>query len=462
MKIKNLIFLITLSLFIFAVSCKENSTKKQNEADSTKLTINEYPEVIKNAVIYEVNIRQYTPEGTFNAFVEHIPRLKELGIDILWIMPVFPVGEKNRKGELGSYYAVKDYTAVNPEFGTKEDFANLVKVAHENDMLVILDWVANHTAWDNKWITEHPEWFTQDEQENIMAPVDDWTDVADLNYDNAEMRAEMIKSLKYWVEEFDVDGYRCDVAMMVPTDFWEQARTELEKIKPLFMLAESETDDLMKSAFDMNYSWELLHLTQEVAKGLKNATDLADYLNRDAQRFPQEVLRMTFTSNHDENSWNGTVFERYPNSYKTFAVLTFVVPGMPLIYSGQEACLDKKLAFFYKDTIEWKNCEMTDLYKDLIKLKDENQALWNGESGDELTFANFEKNDDILAFIRQKDENKVLSIFNLSDNETEVVFVDETVYGKYLNYFTGAEIEINAEINKFKIDPWDYWILIKK
>ncbi len=463
MKTKHFFILLSVCFFIFAASCNENSKKNNNNnCDSNSLTVHKYPEKIKNAVIYEVNIRQYTPEGTIKAFIEHIPRLSELGVDILWLMPIFPIGEKNKKGDLGSYYAVKNYTEVNPKFGTKEDLKKLVKEAHKNNMLVILDWVANHTAWDNKWIKENPQWYRKDSAGNIISPVDDWTDVADLNYQNKQMRAKMINSMKYWIKNFDIDGYRCDVAMMVPTDFWEQTREQLDSIKPVFMLAEAETDDLMDKAFDMNYSWELMHITQKIAKGKQKATDLVEYLKNDAQRFPQNVLRMTFTSNHDENSWNGTVYERYPNCYKTFAALTFVIRGLPLIYSGQEACLDKRLKFFYKDTIEWKNCDMTDFYKNLIKLKKENKALWNGKFGGEIEFVDFKKNEDIVSFIRKKDNNKILVAFNLSNQKTELIYTDKLAYDRYTNYFTNEQLTISADNNSLKMKPWTYYILIKK
>lgn len=464
MKIKSFFLLLVMSFFVFATSCgnTEDNVASENDSSEVKTSVLDldYPEKIQSATIYEVNIRQYTPEGTINAFIEHIPRLAELGVDILWIMPIHPVGEKNRKGDLGSYYAVQDYFAVNPEFGTDEDFANLVKVAHENDMLLILDWVANHTAWDNSWIVDHPEWYTQNEDGEIVAPVEDWSDVADLNYENEEMRAEMLKALKYWVEEFDIDGYRCDVAMMVPTDFWENARVELDKIKPVFMLAEAETDDLVVSAFDMNYSWELLHITQKIAKGEQKATDLIDYIKRDEERFPEKVLRMTFTSNHDENSWHGSVYERYADCYKTFAVLTYVVPGMPLIYTGQEACNPDTLSFFYKDKVVWKDCDMTDLYILLNKMKDENQALWNGELGGPFTFVGIEENENAAVFIREKNDNKILSIFNLSEDSTNIVITDASAYGTYKNYFTGEEVVISAENNVFHMGAWAYFVLI--
>ena len=460
MKMKKILPIFVACLLLFTTACK-NENVKTKENNETKLTIHKYPERIKTSIIYEVNIRQYTPEGTFNAFVEHIPRLKELGVEILWIMPIHPVGEKNRKGTLGSYYAVKDYKAVNPEFGTKEDFANLIKVAHENNMLIILDWVANHTAWDNPWIKANPEWYTQDEEGNIIAPVDDWSDVADLNYDNKEMRATMIDALKYWVSEFDVDGYRCDVAMMVPTDFWNEARAELDKVKPVFMLAEAEDElDLFEKAFDMRYAWELLHLTENVAKGEKNANDLIEYFERNQKKYEQRMLKMPFTSNHDENSWNGTVFERYPDCHKTFAVFTYVIPGMPLIYSGQEACLDKQLEFFEKDEIEWKTCNMTELYTSLATLKIQNEALWNGEFGGIMEIVEIKENEKIFSFVREKNDNKVLVIFNFSDTETEIKINDEKAFGTYAEYFSHTEIEISKE-ETYKLDPWAYWILIK-
>jgi len=459
MAFKNVFLLMLVSFFIFA-SCK-NDKKSEDKTmkDSVKLTINKYPERIQKSIIYEVNIRQFSTEGTFAAFEKEIPRLKELGVEILWLMPIQPVGLKNRKGSLGSYYSVQNYTEVNPEFGSKDDFERLVKTAHENGMLVILDWVANHTAFDNPWITAHPEWYTQDSLGNIKSPVDDWSDVADLNYDNKEMRAEMIKSLEYWIKEFDVDGYRCDVAFMCPTDFWNDVRVALDKVKPVFMLAEAEHPELMESAFDMCYTWDLHHLMNDIAKGTKRGVDLIDYFLDDPTKFPKG-MRMVFTSNHDENSWNGTEFERMPDCYKTFAVFSYVVPSMPLIYTGQEACLDKRLKFFDKDTIDWKECDMTELYKKLAKLKQDNKALWNGTYGSPLVFAATVNNENITSFIRQKDDNKILVLMNLSKKPTEVKYTDENAFGTYKEYFTGKEIVI--EKNKsYKLQPWEYWVLIK-
>ncbi len=431
----------------------------QNKNKSTKITKNKYPESIKKSVIYEVNIRQYTPEGTIKAFIEHIPRLSELGVDILWLMPVQPIGKKNRKGELGSYYSIKNYTEVNPKFGTKKDLKKLIKEAHKNRMKVLLDWVANHTSWDNIWIKKNPQWYKKDKKGKIIPPNKDWKDVAALNYKNQNMRAQMINSMKYWLKNFDIDGFRCDMAKLVPTDFWEQARNELEKIKPVFMLAEAENSNLMKKAFDMNYSWVLLHLTEDIAQKKKKAVDLIDYFLDDSKNFSQNTIRMVFTSNHDENSWNGSVYDRYPNCHKTFAAFTFVIPGMPLIYSGQEACLNKKINFFSKDTIEWKNCDMTDLYKNLIKLKKENKALWNKPFGSNLEFAPTKTNENITTFLRKKDNNKILCLFNLSDKKTNVEYIIDKVVGKYKDFFSNKLIKIN-KYQPYELEPWDFKILI--
>lgn len=248
------IITIICLVILLAMNCKTDTSREVEKKVPSGPAISNVitPEWVKNAVIYEVNVRQYTPEGTFNAFTEHLPRLKTLGVDILWFMPVNPIGVKNRKGPLGSYYSVKDYTAVNPEFGTMEDFRRLVEQVHEQGMYAIIDWVPNHTAWDHRWTKEHPDWYKQDEKGEFVSPFD-WTDVIQLDYDNEEMRQEMIEEMIFWIRESDIDGYRCDVAHMVPVDFWDEARKELDKVKPVFMLAESDQYFLHKNAFDMTY-----------------------------------------------------------------------------------------------------------------------------------------------------------------------------------------------------------------
>ena len=351
-------FILLIFLFLIA----NNFSSAQN-IKSVK-----HPDWSYNLSIYEVNTRQYTPEGTFEAFDTHIKELKDMGVGIVWFMPINPIGEKNRKGTLGSYYSVKDYKGVNPEFGTLQDFKETVNQIHSMGMYVIIDWVANHTAWDNVWVKEHPDFYTKDSLGNFVPPVPDWHDVIDLNYDNKELWQYMIDAMKYWVEECDIDGFRCDVAGMVPLDFWKTAHAELDKIKNVFMLAEAEGPELHE-AFDMTYSWELLHLMNNVAQGKKDVQSIRDYFQKEKNQYPPDAYRMRFTTNHDENTWNGTEFERMGEAAETFDVFTCVIPGMPLLYSGQEAGLNKRLDFFEKDTIEWKDSKYKFLYTTSISRK---------------------------------------------------------------------------------------------
>ncbi len=446
---------LVLSLIITLIACNANQTNNSNQIKKKESM---HVDWSKNANIYEVNIRQYTEEGTIAAFQKHLPRLKEMGVDILWLMPVFPVGELNRKGSLGSYYAVKDYKDINPEFGNIDDFKALVKEAHSLGMYVILDWVANHSAWDNPWATEHPEWYQKSDSGEFVSPFD-WTDVIAFDYTNESMRDSMIDALKFWVRETNIDGYRCDVAGMVPTDFWERARVEMDSIKPVFMLAEDEDNpDLLKKAFDMNYGWKLHHLMNDIANGKKIANDIWDNLAWNDTVYPEDSYRMYFTSNHDENSWNGTVKERMGDAAEAFAVLSYTIPGMGLIYSGQEAGLDKRLRFFEKDTINWDNLVYSDLYTTLNKLKKENKALWNGSEGGKILRLNDGSNPDIFAFYRNKDNNSVAAIFNLSHSSQSLDIDSEKISGDYINAFTGEKVTIN-ENKSIDLEPWGYLVL---
>lgn len=412
-----------------------------------------------NKTIYEVNIRQYTPEGTFNAFAMHLPRLKEMGVGILWLMPINPIGVKNRKGTEGSYYSVKDYLSVNPEFGTEDDFKSLINQIHKMGMYVIVDWVANHTAWDNALVDEHPDWFTKDSAGNFIPPVADWSDVIDLNYDNSNLHRYMIDALKYWVIKFDIDGYRCDVAGMVPTDFWVQARKELNEIKTVFMLAEWNTPDMHK-AFDMTYSWDLYNLMNSIAAGKKNAVNLYDYFSKDFYSYNENDFRMIFTTNHDENSWNGTVFERLGDAAETFAVYTFVVPGMPLIYSGQETGLNKRLEFFEKDPIDWSENKFGELYKKLVHLKLDNESLFSGKNGGSFIPVLTGDEESVNAFLRIKNNNKVFSIFNFSPEAKEIYLASPFIKDEYKNYFTGEKTTFNETV-RMKLKPWEYRVYVK-
>ncbi|MGV8092297.1 MAG: alpha-amylase family glycosyl hydrolase [Mangrovibacterium sp.] len=417
------------------------------------------PEWLKDAVLYEVNIRQYTPEGTLNAFAEHLPRLKDMGIDILWLMPVHPISEKNRKGTLGSYYSVKDYKGINPEFGTPDDFKNLVNQAHDLGMKVIMDWVANHTGWDHPWIEEHPDWYTHDSTGVIISPNPDWSDIADLNFDVQPMRREMIRSMVYWLRESDIDGFRCDVAWGVPQDFWEEARASLDSVKPVYMLAEDEDHrELLEKAFDSNYAWKLHHLMNDVAQGKKTAADIRTYFDS-LEAYPAGSFPMQFITNHDENSWAGTIKERMGDAGDAFAVMSFTVPGIPLIYSGQEAGLNKRLRFFEKDTINWSNLSKQDLYASLIQLKTENPALWNGAHGGSIQFLETGKPDQAIAFSREKNNNKVIVVMNLF-SQPVVLDVKFGVQQEMIEWFDKKRL-VGEKVN-IELQPWEYKVYMCK
>lgn len=381
---------------------------------------NEHLPWTRNATIYEVNLRQYSQQGTLKAFTADLPRLKRMGVDIIWLMPVHPIGKKNRKGKLGSYYASADYKAVNPEFGNMADLKALVKLAHAMDMKVILDWVANHTAWDNPWVKQHPDWYKKNEKGQIY-PVtflhgpepEYWTDVVGLDFNNKALWDGMIDAMAFWVREADIDGFRCDAAGLVPTAFWNKARAELDKIKPMFMLAEWSEPELHEQAFDMTYGWDLTEVLQKIAKGQADARALKEWVERPPKAFPASAYRMRFTSNHDFNSWQGTDQEMYGPAYQAMAVLTFTLPGMPLVYNGQEARLEKRLAFFEKDPIPWKNYELQDFYTRLMQLKKANPALAAGQYGGPVQVLD-SGNDKVFQFRRQKDGNTVQVAVNLS------------------------------------------------
>jgi glycosidase len=428
-----------------------------------------YPDWVKNAVIYEVNTRQYTPEGTFKAFETHLPRLKELGVDILWFMPIHPIGELNRKvpegmkSSLGSYYSVRDYKGVNPEYGTKEDFTNLVKKAHEMGFKVIIDWVANHSAWDNAWVTEHPDWYVKDSVTGKMLAPFDWTDCAKLNYKNPEMRKEMIASMKYWVEKCDIDGFRCDVAGEVPVDFWEQARVELEKTKPMFMLAENEDKpELLTKAFDANYGWGMHHVMHNVAQGKDSVYSIVKQVLKADSVTPKNTFQMNFITNHDENSWNGTAKEKFGAGENAFAILTYTLPGMPLIYSGQEAGLDHRLKFFVKDTIDWTKNDFSPFYKKLNELKHSNEALWNAPFGGTFEMIKNNQPKKALSFIREKGKSRVVVIANLSNEKVTVNLKGSKADGEYTDVFSGAKFTLNSSNLNLTLEPWGYWVMEAK
>ncbi len=420
-----------------------------------------HPEWTKNSVIYEVNIRQYTPEGTFSAFSEHLPRLKELGVDLLWLMPINPIGVKNRKEPLGSYYSVRDYKDVNPEFGDLDDFKNLVAKAHELGFHLIIDWVPNHSSWDNDLTVEHPDWYVKDSSGSFIPPIGfDWTDVIQFDWSNKELQDYMIEALKFWVE-LGVDGFRVDHPHKTPYEFWDRARVELNTIRPVFMVAENEDQtEFMTNGFDMSYAWELHHLMNRIAQGKDSVRSLNKYYTREWSVFPRSVYRMVFMDNHDENSWNGTINSRMGVAQDAFAVFTFTTQGFPLLYNGQEVCLDKSLRFFERDTIKWDTCRLTGFYKKLINLKKTNIALQNGDFGGKMEMIKTNKDNKAFCFYRQKDENSVVVLLNLSKKSVSIKPEMTNLEGTYNDYFTGSPVRLPLS-DSLSLGPWDYRVLVR-
>ena len=377
---------------------------------------------VQKAVIYQVNVRQFSQEGTFAAVEPQLDRLAALGVDILWLMPIHPIGVEGRKGTLGSYYAVQDYCAVNPEFGTLEDFDHFLAAAHEKGFKVILDWVANHTGRDHAWTREHKDWYHLDADGNLATQYD-WTDIAHLDYVNhPEVYDAMESQMQFWIDR-GIDGFRCDVASEVPTDFWEKAFDDFRAQRPdgLFFLAEAETPALQKNAFDAYYAWQQMHLWYDLCAGKKNANDLADFYvgYEDATGMPLGTLAMNFISNHDQNSWTGTNLEMYGPAMKQFAVLSFLLPGIPMLYNGDEIALPKRLEFFEKDPIEWGSDPygMTSLYTELIKLRDAHACLWTAPWGGPMAVLPTDHPEQIFAFEREVEGDMCLAMFNISDQE---------------------------------------------
>jgi glycosidase len=405
--------------------------------------------------IYEVNVRQYTPEGTFNAFSKHLPRLKDMGVQVLWFMPITPISENGRLGTLGSYYAAKDYEKINPEFGTKEDFKSLVKEAHEMGFKIILDFVADHTGNDHPWVAEHPEYFIQDENKEIVHP-HGWSDVSQLNYEVPNVWKKMTDVLKYWITEYDVDGFRCDMAHLVPLDFWAHAKKKTAKLKDdLFWLGECEVPEYHK-VFDATYTWKWMHASEDFYHKKISLQSMLTILYRSNIEFPCDAQRVYFTSNHDENSWNGTTAEKYGNALKLFAVFSCTWNGIPLIYSGEELPNFKRLKFFEKDQIDWNpNVELHTFYKTLLTLKSNNKSLRAGDPDVINKLISHPDDPHIFAYLREYKSSQVFVILNCSDDNLN--FIVKNVFGVFRNVFGGEDVNFDTN-NTVYLNAWGYLV----
>ncbi|MDT0558925.1 alpha-amylase family glycosyl hydrolase [Ichthyenterobacterium sp. W332] len=473
---KHLLTFVFISLIVS--SCKKDEKEAQVATLENEVAKNVIEPVSKDmmetAIIYEANIRQYSPEGSFDAFTKDIPQLKQLGVKVIWLMPVFPISETKRKATggkfasefpenerkkyLGSYYAVTDFTKINPEFGDIEDFRSLVKTAHENDIYVILDWVPNHTGWDHEWLKSNPEYYTQNENGDVIHPEGtDWTDVADLNYDNKEMRKEMIEDMKHWIINENIDGFRCDVAGSVPTDFWKEAIPQLRAEKDLFMLAEAWEPELLKgNLFDMAYGWDTHHVMNHIAQGKENVEAWDKRMETINELYEDDDILMNFVTNHDENSWNGTIKERMGNGAELFTTLSYVAPGIPLIYSGMEYDMSHRLKFFEKDSIPKTKGEMWSVLNKLANLKSRSSALHGGKNAASYTrLENDNKN--ILSFTRSKNNTSITFLANMSNQQQTV---SNMLNGKYQDYLTSTMETYDSSTSSITLQPWEYKILL--
>ncbi len=413
--------------------------------------------------IYEVNVRQYTAEGTFNAFAREMPRLREMGVETLWLMPITPIAQKNKKGTMGSPYACADYTAINPEFGTLDDFKKLVKEAQQLGFKVIIDWVANHTGWDHVWTVSNPEYYLKDTATNDFQIASGMDDIIELDYSNPELRKKMIEAMQFWVREANIDGFRCDLASWVELDFWQEARPRVDSLKHLFWLG--EFDELENpgygEVFDASYTWTWMHKTREFYEQQLPVSVLDSLLYR-YSAIGDGSMRAWFTTNHDENSWNGSEYEKYGDMAKTLAVFSATWNGVPLLYSGQELPNKKRLEFFEKDAIAWNGqYELHDFYKTLLQLKTTHPALRAGDTTVTTYRIKTDQDDKIFAYLRKKGEKEVLVALNLS-RQSPVTFrlQGSEADGEFTDVFNRQNKHISAT-KEYSLNAWEYWVLEK-
>lgn len=428
--------------------------------------MNQHPEWSYGAVLYEMNVRQLTPEGTLRAAAARLEFLRDLGVDAVWLMPIYPIGEKNRKGTLGSYYSIRDYCAVNPELGTMDDFDDFVAEAHRLGMKVLMDWVANHTSRDARWIAGKPaSWYERDASGEPAVPWD-WTDTAKLDYANRDVWEAQAAAMEFWIARHAVDGFRCDMAMLVPIGFWQYAAARLRRVKPdLFLLAEAEQRNLFDDGvFDACYGWEMHHLLNDVAQQRVRVTALRDWLRADRGRYPRSAMRLAFTSNHDENSWNGSEFARMGAARGIMAAFTFVVPGgLPLIYTGQEVGYDHSFAFFDRDPIpaeSYRANAYTEFYRRLTELRHANPALAAGGRGGDMVEISNNAEDCLMTFVREVPGNQVVAVMNLSPYAIETDYYTGIYAGMYTDALTGRPSELRGHVVE-PMGPWSYRILIR-
>ncbi|MFH1198000.1 MAG: alpha-amylase family glycosyl hydrolase [bacterium] len=444
-------YLYTLILAAVLFGCKDEPVQPPDDNNNTPQSIS-----TNDIVMYEINIRAFSSSGTFSGIKERIDSIKALGINVIWLMPIHPVGQKNSVGQLGSPYSVKNYLEVNPEFGTLDDFINLLNAAHERKMFVIMDWVANHTAWDNPWI-ENKAWYTQDAQGNIVIPPGtNWQDVADLNYNNSEMRLSMIAAMKYWVTVVGIDGFRCDAADMIPYSFWKQAIDSLKNIpnENLILLAEGARADHFNAGFQMNYSWDFYSTLKNVFTQSYNASFIySTHKTEYNQLTTGQKLR--FTTNHDETAWDNppiVIFGGKQGALAASAAAIFM-GGIPLIYCGQEVGVTTQLPFFSRSPINWsQNPDMVASYKKLLSIHSIGTVFKNGALANRSDF-------DISAFTRTVADTTVFVIINTRKTNKIYTIPQEFQNINWTNKLSGSQITLSSSL---ELQPNEYLILMNK
>jgi glycosidase len=437
-----------LGILVFSlVACQTKNDIQESEI------IDGHPAWMMQGNVYEVNIRQYTPEGTFRAFEAHLDRLRDMGVHTLWFMPIQPISKKDRKGTLGSYYAVADYTGINPEYGTMDDWKHLVESAHAKGFKVLIDWVPNHSGADHYWLTQHPDFYVRDSSGNAISQFD-WTDTRKLNHSNPELRDTMIEQMKFWIRTSNIDGFRCDMAHLVPQEFWIPCVQELKKMKNIFMLAEADAAWLHTAGFDATYGWPEFHLMNDIAAGKKKPTDLVNFLQQLDSTFPANAIRLRFTSNHDENSWNKADYGTLPGAiHAPFSVLTHTLPrSLPLVYSGQEEPILRAIPFFEKDTMVFKQLGRAAFYQSLYRLRKNNAAL---QPNAPCLFYVTSLPEQVLAFTRENGKSKILVLVNLSAQPINFQIKDAKLAGKARNIFNNSTESLSVDAN-FALDAWGY------
>ena len=446
------LFIVGLILIFSFNSCGDDDndpvTPPDNGGETETLPISK-----NNKVIYEVNIRNYSSQGNFSGLEKDLPRLKELGIDILWLMPIHPIGEENRIGTKGSPYSVKNYRTINPDYGNSANLKSLVSAAHAADMEIWLDWVANHTAWDHVWVTEHIDYYASKEGQRPYSP-NGWNDVIQLDFSNQNMRNAMIEAMKYWVQEFDIDGFRCDYATGVPVDFWRSAKTEINKIKEITWLCEGDNSSYM-NVFDFDYAWAFNTALNEFGKN-NNVTQLRSACNT---LFSSQYPRMVYLTNHDLSAYDGTEFTRYGSNVLTLAVLSFTIYDMPLIYNGQEIGMDKTMGLFDVNPVQWLpvNNTISNVYKKLIRLKRSQPALESGSNRGTLNFYQTD-NEQVMVYSRKRDNNEVLVMLNFSKSPVSFQFTSSVPIGEFTDYLGSSgkqsfstQTTINLSTNGYSV-----------